>query len=321
MIIYLHPAYPLRLAYVSIGVHGTMHTHTHNFHGITMLWLLLVLASAAAIILWKISSKKHPAAHLSPSEVPIRPIALKGTVTTDALLRSKSEPGAELPIDKDAWEDWSDELYADASRELPAELTITYCDRNGQITRRDITVEKYARTADGGVLAAFCHLRQARRPFIFSRIQFAADRSDGTAIKDLGAWLDERYEASPKGARDRFINNHEAALGALFFVAKADDAFHSKEKSVMRSFCASQGLDDATVQDLVIESIARWAVPSRIAYGKDLRALLERDEPYRRTVLEYAQAIVGTGKTVRDEEDRALERMQREMKLSAQSTP
>ena len=38
-----------------------------------------------------------------------------------------------LWLEKDAREDWSDELYAEATRELPAELTITYCDRNGQI--------------------------------------------------------------------------------------------------------------------------------------------------------------------------------------------
>ena len=286
-----------------------------------MLWFLLALAAAAVVILWRSSSKKHPPAHSSRAGDTSRPITLKVTVTTDEPPRSPPEPRPDTPLEKDAWEDWSDELYAEASRELPAELAITYCDRNGQITRRDITVEKYARTADGGVLAAFCHLRQARRPFFFSRIQLTADRTDGTVIEDLGAWLDERYEASPKGARDRFISDHEAALGALFFVAKADDAFHAKEKGVMRSFCASQGLDDTTVQELVTESVARWVAPSRIAYGKDLRSLLERDEPYRRAVLGHAQAIVGTGKTVRDEEGRALERMQREMKLPAEPTP
>lgn len=287
----------------------------------TMLWLLLALALAAAAILWKGSRKKLPPTHTQPARDSSQPITLKVTVTTDEPSRSPPEPRPDTPLDKDAWEDWSDELYAEASRELAAEMTITYCDRNGQITHRDITVEKYARTKDGGVLAAFCHLRQARRPFYFSRIQRAADRTDGTAIEDLGAWLDERYKVTPKGARDRFIADHEAALGALFFVAKADDAFHAKEKGVVRSFCAFQGLDDTTVQELVVETVSRWVVPSRIAYGKDLRSLLERDEPYRRAVRQYAQEIVGTGKTVRDGEAHALERMQRELELPAQPKP
>lgn len=283
-----------------------------------MLWLLLALVAAAAVILWKISSKSHPPARTPRAPGASQPTKLKVTVSNVEPAHSMPELAPETPPQKDAWEDWSDELYAEASRELAAELTITYCDRNGQITRRVITTEKYARTADGGVLAAFCHLRQARRPFYFTRIQLAADHTDGTVIDDLGAWLDERYEASPKGVRDRFTTDHEAALGALFFVAKADGAFHAKEKGVVRSFCAHQGLDDASVQELVVESVARWVVPSRIAYGNDLRALLERDEPYRRSVLEHAQEIVGTGKTVRDEEARAIERMQRELKLPAQ---
>lgn len=283
-----------------------------------MLWLLLALAAAVAVILWKWSTKTDsstgaPRAEESQSQ----PVTLKVAVTASDATHPTPEPRLEANLEKDAWEDWSDELYAEASRELPAALTITYRDRNGQTTHRDITVEKYARTADGGVLAAYCHLRQARRPFYFSRIQRAADSTGGTVIEDLGVWLDAKYEASPNGARDRFIGDHEAALGALFFVAKADDAFHAKEKGVMRSFCASQGLGDTGIQQLVIDSVAGWVVPSRIAFGKDLRLLLERDEPYRRAVLEHAQAIVGTGKTVRDEEARALERMQRELKLPA----
>ena len=281
-----------------------------------MTWFLLTLAAVVAIILWKASKKdlyysRTPHTHANSS-----PITSKLSIKTDELQHSTLESDTDSPLDKDAWEDWSEELYAKASRELREELKITYCDRNGQITHRDITVEKYARTSDGGVLAAFCHLRQARRPFYFSRIQFVANRNDGAVIKDLGAWLDERYESTPKGVRDRFIENHEAALGALFFVAKADNAFNHKEKEILRSFCAYQGLDDTKIQELVVELVAGWVVPSRIAYGKDLQALLYRDEPYRRAVLENAKAIVSTGKTIRDEEVRALERMRRELNLS-----
>ena len=214
-----------------------------------ILYVLLIFLAAAvvAFILWKGSSKKSlPEPTPRPKDT-IPPITLRANVTADETPGSAAELRTDSSLEKDAWEDWSDDLYGEASRELVAELAITYCDRNGQITHRDITVEKYARTSDGGVLAAFCHLRQARRPFYFSRIQLAADRSDGAVIENLGAWLDERYEASPKGLRDRFIKDNEAALGALFFVSKADGAFRAKEKVVIRNFCAAQGLDDPTM--------------------------------------------------------------------------
>lgn len=297
-----------------------------------LVWLIIAYVAVIALIVWKGVTRTPPPPIRSPSEASSSPMVLTvavarnetipalPTMPTMAVMPTMPEPSVEAFIpDKDAWEEWTDELYAADSREIAADLAITYRDRNGKVTNRDIRVEKYARTQDGGLLAAFCHLRKSRRPFQFTRIQFAADRTDGTKIKDLGAWLDVRYEASPKGARDRFITEHEPALGALFFVAKADDAFDAKEKAAMRSFCAAQGLDDSVIQTLVVDSVAGWRIPSRIAYGKDLRALLERDESYRNAVLTHAQAIVNTGKTVRDEETRALERMRREMKLVIQS--
>jgi hypothetical protein len=84
----------------------------------------------------------------------------------------------------------------------------------------------------------------------------------------------------------------------------------------LRNFCAQQGLVDIAVEELVVEEVGSWAVPSRIAFGKDLKSLLARDESYRRSVLEHAQQIVGTGKTVREEETRALERIRRELNLT-----
>jgi hypothetical protein len=219
--------------------------------------------------------------------------------------------------DRDAWEDWSDELYGAESRELAVDLAITYCDRDGKLTQRNITVEKYGRTQDGGILAAYCHLRKARRPFRFSRIRAATEIRTGDKISDLASWLDKHYDASPNGIRDKFIEKNEAALGALFFIAKADGAFRAKEKLALQNFCASQGLENAVVQPLVVEAIAGWTVPSRIAYGKDLRSLLERGEDYRRSVVQYAKAMVAASKTPSDETKRALERMERELKVSA----
>lgn len=283
-----------------------------------MLWLVLALIATAALLLWKRSISKplpQPETISRRESAPVSPnLSPRAAEPATVAMRAP----VESPPSKDAWEDWSDELYAQASRELTVDLAITYCDRNGQITRRDITVEKYARTADGGVLAAYCHLRQARRPFYFSRIKSAADRVDGVVIEDLGAWLDEKYEASSNGKRDRFIQNHEAALGALFFVAKADDAFSAKEKEVFRAFCSAQGIDEPTIQNLVVETVSLWVIPSRIAYGRDLRAMVERDVDYRQSVLDHAHAIVNTGKRVREEESRALERMQRELQLPVQ---
>lgn len=220
--------------------------------------------------------------------------------------------------EKDAFEQWDSELYAEAARVVTADLRITYVDADGQRTHRNVTVERYARTDDrgGGVMIAFCHLRQARRPFRFSRIAHAADMETAQTVTDLGAFLDARYVATPLGRCDAFVSEHAPALGALLFVAKADDALRAKEKDVMRNFCAECGLADAAVCDLVVELVATWPAPSKAQYGADLRAIGARDMAYRELVRRAALAIVATDKTVRENETRALERLQRELGIS-----
>jgi hypothetical protein len=165
------------------------------------------------------------------------------TIPVNEPVPAMQEPRVEEFIpDKDAWEDWSAELYAADSRELDVDLTITYHDRNSKITNREITVEKYSLTPDGGLLAAFCHLRKARRPFHFSRIQFAADRTDGTRIKDLGAWLDAKYEISPKGVRDRFKQSTSRRLVRYSLLQKRMKLLMPKRKRSCVVFAQPMGL-------------------------------------------------------------------------------
>lgn len=295
-----------------------------------MYWLILAFIAAVVYLVWRgirntpppsfqrVSAQPSQPVTLSPPNAPPAPAAVSAPAMVVVMesKRLQQEPQLTHIPDRDAWEDWSDELYGAESRELAVDLAITYCDRDGKLTQRNITVEKYGRTQDGGILAAYCHLRKARRPFRFSRIKTATDIRTGDNISDIGSWLDKLYDASPNGIRDKFIENNEAALGALFFVAKADGAFRAKEKLALQNFCASQGLEKVDIQPLVVEAVAGWAVPSRIAYGKDLRALIERGEDYRRSVLQHAKAMVAASKTPTDETKRALERMERELKIS-----
>lgn len=297
-----------------------------------MYWLLFAFAAAVVYLIWKGIRNTPPVAIQRPSAPPTQSAAISPSITPPAPAptrepmpamvvvveneRLQQEPQPMHIPDRDAWEDWSDELYGAESRALAADLAITYCDRDGKLTQRNITVEKYGRTQDGGTLAAYCHLRKARRPFRFSRIKTATEIRTGDKISDIGLWLDKQYDASPNGIRDKFIEKNESALGALFFIAKADGAFRAKEKLVLQNFCASQGLDNAAIQPLVVEAVAGWAVPSRIAYGKDLRSLLAQGEDYRKSVVQYAKAMVAASKTPTDETKRALERMERELKIS-----
>lgn len=206
-------------------------------------------------------------------------------------------------------------LYTSAARPVAASLRITFCDRAGAVTTRDITVERYFADEKGGAMIAYCHLRNARRPFVFSRVREAIDTESGEVIHDLVGWLDNVYEASPAGARDRFLQKHADALLCLFFVAKADGAFHAREKSVVREFCAAQGASDSALQEQLLDWTKEQPRMSKVAYGISLRAVAQQDRAYREAVLAASTKLAEATAGVHEEEAKALERMMREFKL------
>jgi predicted DNA-binding transcriptional regulator YafY len=216
-------------------------------------------------------------------------------------------------VEKDAWEDWGSILYNPATaRELEAKLRIAYIDRAGQKTHRTIDVQRFAiDDSGGGLVVGFCHLRKARRPFQIAGITHAVDMQQLATIPDLSKWLSSRYEVTPKGSRDQFINQHESALGALLYVAKADDAFRAKEKSILLGFCETLGGLNSEAATLVVDEVGSWITPSAIQFGKDLRSVAGRDTEYQNLVLETAIAFVASDKTVRENETRAIERMKK----------
>lgn len=221
-------------------------------------------------------------------------------------------------LSKDAWEEWGDELYGPGARDLKVDLRIKYEDAQRQVTFRTVTVERFVRTSDtGGMMIAYCHLRQARRTFRFWRIQFAADLQNAQPITDVGQWLDTRYAESPLGQRDEFIVQHNGALGALLFVAKADEAFRAKERAVLAAFCIETGGATDALAQMVVAFVSGWPIPSKVKFGQDLRSMLERPVAYRQAVLRTAESVVASDKTVRENETRALGRMSKELGLAS----
>jgi uncharacterized tellurite resistance protein B-like protein len=213
-------------------------------------------------------------------------------------------------IAKDAWEDWPDALYVQGvGCELEAQLRIAYVDANGQKTFRTVTTERFARTPEGGILVAHCHLRAARRPFRIGRVEFAAELSTGTRIDNLLGWLEQRYTTTPKGLLDAFWVAHEAALVALHHVAKADGAMRAPERAILKSFCQDVGALSEETAEAVVGLAATLPTSSAIMYGRALRELAERDENYRRKLADAADAMLGSDKTVKDSERHAVKRL------------
>lgn len=90
-----------------------------------MFWLSIALASIVALVLWRALVRKRPPAEASGFASTRQPIQLTLTVTASDAARSAPKPQTDTPLEKDAWEVWGDELYAEGSREVSAEINIT----------------------------------------------------------------------------------------------------------------------------------------------------------------------------------------------------
>lgn len=216
--------------------------------------------------------------------------------------------------DRDAWEDWATPIYDPYrdGREFKAALELSYRDANGQETKRRVDTERYVHDGHDGIFHAFCRLRAQRRSFRFSRVQKVVDLSTGEVISHLPRWLDRQYEQSDAGKAEAFMDEHDAALAALFYVAKADGAFRQPEKALISDFCEEQG---CSVPGTVVDAMVAWEVPSAIGYGKVLKELAAMPDDYRQAVFAAAQSMSARKKTVRDTEARAVERMRKALDL------
>jgi hypothetical protein len=204
-------------------------------------------------------------------------------------------------------------------RNLDAYLKIEYVDGDGVITNRAITTNFYTTESyNGGEINAYCHLRNHVRTFYFDRITKAADGlKSNIKIHNLKNHLDQLYAETTQGKAELFIEEHGGAFGVLFFIAKADGAFREKEKIIIDIMCSIFGMADVTVRSRILAEMSNWRIPSKIAYGKDLKELLEKPELYRLRVWAAAKTMINSDKKVTDSETAALARLQKTLKIAA----
>lgn len=222
----------------------------------------------------------------------------------------------ELPAEEDDSTalDWAADGHGPSFQFGKADIpvVIEYRSGNGCETAREITVEQYRYKDDRGTLSAYCHMRGARRTFVFSRILSATDPETGERIESLGPWLDARYLETPQAKASQCLDAHFDAIEALFYIAKADGAFRAREKEILRQFLVEQDVPLASAA-VIVADVAKWVTPSAVAYGKRIRALATTPGEYRRAILRSAQAIIGSNKEATPKEVRAIQRLKAEI--------
>lgn len=216
------------------------------------------------------------------------------------------------PIDKDAWEDWDQDLYGPGQRVRQlngVRLRIDFTDREGKRTERDVTSFRYSYNPESktGVLYAYCHMRNGNRPFALNRISKAVDLETGEIIQDVGKFLEDAFERTPSFAVEQFLAQHDAGLFVLFSFAKADGAMRAKERAILLGWAQSMGLKEPGALSELESKVRDWYL-TKSAFWDAVKSVNKapRTADYMNTLWQAAVDIVSSDKKPHDQEKEFL---------------
>ncbi|WP_367154662.1 WYL domain-containing protein [Methylomonas sp. HYX-M1] len=216
-----------------------------------------------------------------------------------------SPPKEWASVDKDAWEEFHSEV--DDILPLRAIISFDYIDIEGNRTTRTVDIKQFGHTSYGGKFYGHCRLRDANRVFRTNHVKHCVDLETGEVVDDILRYFEEKYRASSEYSLDKLFESEFEALGILLFVAKADGSVRAAELSKVAAFCQKLSGDRRINEKQIKETFKSMTVPSPNAFIKYVDAQAKKDEVFKRSLADTAQAIVDTQKTVHPVEKFALD--------------
>lgn len=185
-----------------------------------------------------------------------------------------AKPLAEVATipERDAFEGWYNGIEGpDLKFELDAE--IDYVDGNGHSTSRRVTIHRFApdyavNGAADFMLLGRCHLRNANRSFLGSRINRFVCLETGEVAQDVKAFLLDLYANSSAGRTEALLERLADELSVLVYIARADQRLSAKEKlyliDYLRQAEPTLELDRSTIDSAVAIAPSRTKVTQTI---------------------------------------------------------
>lgn len=263
----------------------------------------VLLIAAAGYVLWRVFAG-------SAARNASRPPA---ATARDALQHSRAdEPSTWAPTHPgaDARDNWEGSFW-EVQAQLPAKaaLQFSYTDGEGRHTRRQVDVRQFGALETTTLLIGHCHLRDATRTFRADRMRDCVDLASGEVIADVGAFLRARYEASPERLAKRLRDEEYDLLRVLLYVGKADGQLRAAERAIIRAAAIGLAQDTRVTDEVVDELLAGLQTPTLHAFKLAVGRLADRGADVRQVVIESAEKMVATQKTVHRAEQEALDYM------------
>lgn len=282
---------------------------------IDLLWLLTG-AVVLLVIIWLVRVKRSSSPEAQKAQTPVVKVETPAKVSPVSPLDIKFEftgnyqsfiTTTQQESERDEWEG----SFWEVAQPYPvkARLHLKYMNGARQRTERTVDVRQFGAFGQTTLLIGHCHLRNATRTFRTDRIQFCVDEETGEVVEDIRGYLRKMYDDSPERSADGLLETEYDTLRVLLYVGKADGQLRAAEKAVIRSTCAVLSNDSRLTDEMISDLLARLDVPTIHAFKLAVGRISKKEMSARQTVLNAAEKIVATQKTVHAAEREALDYM------------
>jgi hypothetical protein len=229
----------------------------------------------------------------------------------DRAVRSSTSKSTALP-ETDAWD--LDAYEWDERIPVTAELSIHYRDINDQESHRDIATIDFAPVEGGVMVRAYCHSRRANRTLRASRMLTVIDRDSGEPVRNVVAYLTEKYNQSPEGKLRNAKMAFENELSVLVFVARADGKMLKKERVPIAEYLATATDGNVNI-DFAQESLKAFEV-NNSDFHRTTKELVNRSPEERQAIIDTAVRISELPKTPDPIAVGAVKKIEKKLKVA-----
>lgn len=253
--------------------------------------------------------------------------------------------------DKDSFEGWFYESVPDYIS-YKKRLKIVYIDANGKRTERNIEVYNFSQEPYGGFFLARCELRNGNRTFRADRIQSCIDLDTGEYVTNVAKHLLQCYhqsdeykkaiEKEEKRAKKReedekkaievrekklqlyeengyfssLLNKYDALMKVIMYMVRCDGTFNQKEKAIVKEILQNLENNNVKLTDKCLERLyEKYPLPTIQTFRVNALKII-KEKTFKIDLLEVAENIVSTQKTVHKNEEELLEYLREKTKVS-----
>ncbi len=227
--------------------------------------------------------------------------------------------------EKDNFEGW---FYDEVENYVPINKTfnIKYKDGNGNITKREIYINKYGKASFGGFILAHCFLRDENRTFRADRILECIDCETGEYIKDISKYLQEIYFNSQEYKNfleqqkkkeekeiannylDEFLNKYDNLLKILVYIVRCDGTYNSREKAIIKELFEKLEDNNELLTDKMLHKVLLdYTLPTIQSFKINVDKFIKENKFPQLNLINIVHNIFSTQKIIHSNEQEILE--------------